>query len=314
MALDAQSKQLQKAFNSLGLRPETMSPEDVRATFAAGRDQRPPGPGLARVEDKAITVTDGAGAKVKLPVRIYAASKREGLPVVVYFHGGGWVLGDLDGDDPACRQLAKSSGAMVVSVNYRHAPEHPFPAAADDSWAALQWLARNARRWGGDPTRLAVAGWSAGGNLAAVAAQRAAAAGLGLRGQVLVTPVTDADFSRGSYRENGDGFVLTKPFLQWFWDHYLPAKAARRAPTASPLRAKAKALAGCCPAYVITAEHDPLRDEGEAYALALAQAGVQVSLRRWLGNFHLIWSQHGVLDASEAAQRAAGEWLKDVLR
>ena len=216
MALDAQSKGLQKLINSFGMQPEKMAPEEVRAAFAVD-PSRPPGPKFARVEDKTITV-DG----VKIPIRIYAASKKEGLPIAVYFHGGGWVLGSLDSDDPACRQVAKTSGAIVVSVNYRHAPEAPFPAAADDCLAAVLWLAKNAKKIGGDPSRIAVFGWSAGGNLAAVVAQKAAAAGVALRGQALITPVTDSDFSRGSYKENGAGYVLTKPFMEWFWNHYAP--------------------------------------------------------------------------------------------
>jgi acetyl esterase/lipase len=172
----------------------------------------------------------------------------------------------------------------VVSVDYRHAPEHRFPAAADDAFAAVQWVAAHAVELGGIPGQLAVAGWSAGGNVAAVACRLARdAGGPEIVGQLLVTPVTDCDFTRVSYEENGDGYILTKPLMEWFWDHYADAQD-RSDPKASPLRAED--LSGLPPAMVVTCEFDPLRDEGQAYAEALAAAGVPTQHLSARGHTH----------------------------
>ena len=171
-----------------------------------------------------------------LPYRLYRpAVPVEGPhPMVVYFHGGGWVLGDLDSDDPLCRDLCARSGAVVVSVNYRHAPEARFPAAADDAFAALRWVAANAADLGGIPGQLAVAGWSAGGNIATVACQLARdAGGPDVCGQLLIHPVVDSDLTRPSYVDNGDGYLLTSALMGWFWDHYADP-ADRHDPAARP--------------------------------------------------------------------------------
>jgi acetyl esterase/lipase len=202
---------------------------------------------------------------------------------VVYFHGGGWVLGNLDSDDPLCRDLCARSGAVVVSVNYRHAPEARFPAAALDAFAAVQWAAANAIELGGIPGQLAVAGWSAGGNVAAVACQLARdAGGPEISGQLLLTPAVDSDLTRPSYEENGDGYILTLPLMRWFWDHYADP-ADRGDPRAAPLRGN---LAGLPPACIVAADFDPLRDEGVAYARALEAAGVPARLIRARGHTH----------------------------
>jgi acetyl esterase/lipase len=308
MAVDAQTRALLDLIASLNLpRPETMKVADVRAMLRAGRATRPAGPKVRRVLD--VTVGGAAG---ELPARLYATSERSDLPVIVYFHGGGWVLGDLDGDDPACRQLAVSSRALVVSVNYRHAPEARFPAATDDALAATRWIAEHAASLGGDPARVMVAGWSAGANLAAVTAQRIRdEGGPALRGQALVTPVTDYDPTRASHLDNGEGYVLTAPFMEWFWKQYIPDARRRRNPLASPLRAKS--LQGLAPTLVLTAEHDPLRDEGEAYAAALVAAGNEVTARRWLGQIHTVWGNWGVLDASKQAHEWVGAFCRRVL-
>src|SRR5579871_6452051 len=188
---------------------ETLPVEEGRAMMRAGFAQRPPGPDVGEVTDGR---TDGS-----LEYRLYRPASSGPHPVVVYFHGGGWVLGDLDSDDPLCRDLCARSDAVVVSVNYRHAPEHRFPAAADDAFAAVQWAAAHAADIGGIPGQIAVAGWSAGGNIAAVACQLARdAGGPRLRGQLLLSPVTD-------YRplvENAEGYMLTAPMMEWFWGLY----------------------------------------------------------------------------------------------
>ncbi len=227
-------------------------------------------------------------------------------PLVVYYHGGGWVLGSHETDDPFCRDLCARSGMVIVSVDYRHAPEARFPAAPDDAFAALQWIAAHASELGGVPGQLIVAGWSAGGNLAAVVSQKARdAGGPEIVGQLLITPVTDCDLDTGSYQENADGYVLTKPLMEWFWDHYADA-ADRNDPACSPLQAAD--LSGLPPAFIVTAEFDPLRDEGNAYAAALDAAGVPVTLLQARGHTHTSLSMVDVILSGAAirAQIAAG--------
>ena len=257
---------------------ESMSPEEARGFMTASAAMRPPGPDVAEIVDGVMP-----GPAGELPYRLYRPEGTGPHPVIAYFHGGGWVLGDLDADDPLCRDLCHRTGVVVVSVNYRHAPEARFPAAADDAFAAVQWIGANAIELGGIPGQLAVAGWSAGGNIAAVAAQLARdSGGPDLVGQVLLTPVTDSDMTRSSYRENGDGYVLTTPLMEWFWDHYSD-RGERTDPKAAPIRGR---LDGLPPAVVITAQFDPLRDEGDAYAEALAAAGVPVRHIQARGHTH----------------------------
>jgi cation diffusion facilitator CzcD-associated flavoprotein CzcO/acetyl esterase/lipase len=267
--------------NALGLPPmETLSAADARALMTATAENRPPGPEVGKVADGVIPGPDG-----DLPYRLYRpAGPFEGpRPLVVYFHGGGWVLGDLDSDDPLCRDLCARSGAVVVSVNYRHAPEVRFPAAALDAFAAVQWADANAIELGGIPGQLAVAGWSAGANVAAVACQLARdAGGPHITGQLLICPAVDSDLTRPSYEENGDGYILTTALMRWFWDHYADP-ADRGDPRAAPLRGD---LAGLPPACIVAADFDPLRDEGVAYARALEAAGVPVRLARARGHTH----------------------------
>src|SRR5215207_2507791 len=213
------------------------------------------------------------------------------IPLVAYLHGGGWVLGTLDAFDPVCRALANGSGAIVASIGYRLAPEHPFPAAADDARAAVRWLAAHAQRLGADPARLGIAGDSAGGNLAAVTARRLRddersgdkAVSPRLRFQALVYPVCDSALDTPSYRDNGSGFGLSGESMKRYWELYLGG-ADGRDPDTSPLRAAD--LAGLPPAFVLTVRDDVLRDEGEFYARALEAAGVPVTLRRYDGAVH----------------------------
>jgi acetyl esterase len=223
------------------------------------------------------------GPAGKLRVRVYRPLSTELLPVVVWFHGGGWVVGTLDSHDPVCRALANRTPCVVVAVDYRLAPEAPFPAAVEDSWAATQWVAQEALKLGGDASRIVVAGDSAGGNLAAAVALRARDSGLELALQVLVYPVMDYDLDSESYLRLAEGLNLTRAKMEWYWQQYL-AGADGLHPDASPLRAPD--LAGIAPALVQTAEHDPLLSEGEAYAARLAEAGVPVTLTRYDGMIH----------------------------
>jgi acetyl esterase/lipase len=240
---------------------------------------RAPGPEVGEIADG--TLPGAAGA---LDYRLYRPATPGPHPVVVYYHGGGWVLGSHDSDDPLCRDLCARSGVLVISVDYRHAPEARFPAAAEDAFAALRWVAEHAEELGGIPGRVAVAGWSAGANLAAVVAQLARdAGGPALAGQLLLTPVTDGGEVWPSHHENAEGFVLTAALMRWFWDHYATPEE-RLSPLASPLRAES--LAGLPPAVVVTCELDPLRDEGAAYARALDAAGVAVRHISARGHVH----------------------------
>lgn len=264
---------------SLGLPPmETMSAADARAFSEAIAATMPPGPAVGEIADAVLP-----GPAGDLAYRIYRPPSAGPHPLIAYFHGGGWVLGSEQSDDPFCRDLCVRTGAAVISVNYRHAPEDRFPGAAEDAFAAVQWIAANAEKLGGIPGQLAVAGWSAGGNLAAVTCQLARdAGGPDITSQLLLTPVTDSDLNRPSYTENGEGYVLTAALMQWFWDHYAD-EADRANPMAAPLRGT---LAGLPPAVIVTAEFDPLRDEGQAYAEALAAAKVPVRQIKARGHVH----------------------------
>ena len=253
---------------------------DARALLAQINSQRPPGLPVGEIRDG--TLPGAAGA---LDYRLYRPAASGPHPLVVYFHGGGWVLGSHDSDDPMLRDLCRRSGALIVSVDYRHAPEARFPAAADDALAALRWVGEHARELGGIPGQLAVAGWSAGANLAAGVCRRVRdEGGPPILGQLLLTPVTDCNMSTASYVENAEGYVLTAPLMQWFWNHYCDP-ADRSDPRASPLRAKD--LSRLPPAMVVTCEFDPLRDEGRAYAAALARVGVPVQELHARGHTHL---------------------------
>jgi acetyl esterase/lipase len=271
---------LLELIEEIGLPPlETLSVRDARALNAGMAAQRPPGPAVGEVVDGELP-----GAAGPLAYRLYRPASPGPHPIVVYFHGGGWVLGGSDSDDPFCRDLCVRSGALVVSVDYRHAPESRFPAAVDDGFAALRWIAAHAEALGGERDRLAVCGWSAGGNIAAVVCQLARdAGGPPIAGQVLVTPVTDGDFSRPSYMANGQGCGLTASMMRWFWDLYADP-VDRQHPKASPLRAAD--LSNLPPALVVTCEFDPLRDEGLDYARRLIEAGVPTELHHYPGTFH----------------------------
>jgi acetyl esterase len=281
MPLNAEAQALLGQMESSGVPPlHTMSVEQARQLIVqllVPPGEREP---VARVEDRQIP-----GPAGPIPLRVYTPRGAGPFPALVYFHGGGWVIGNLETHDATCRALANESGAVVVSVDYRLAPEHRFRAGVDDSDAATRWVADHAAEIGVDPGRIAVGGDSAGGNLAAVIALLARdRGGPPLRFQLLVYPVTDHRFDTPSYRENGDGYFLTKDAMVWFWNHYLAREADGLDPMASPLRAAD--FRGLPPALVITAEYDPLRDEGEAYAERLRKGGVPVTLTRYDGTIH----------------------------
>ena len=240
-----------------------------------------------------------------IPVRVYTPNGSGPFPLLVWFHGGGWVLGSLATHDGICRSLAAGAGSVVVSVDYRLAPEHRYPAAADDCFAATQWCAAHAGELGADAAQLAIGGDSAGGNLTAVVAQMARdRGGPRLVFQLLVYPVTDSACDTPSYRDNAEGYLLTAADMHWFWGHYLgDARERGREPYASPLRADR--LTGLPPALVVTAEFDPLRDEGEAYGAALAKAGVPARVSRYDGMVHGFFGMGAVIDRANAAVREA---------
>ena len=258
---------------------------------------RPQGEPVASVEDRAITAN---GAQI--PLRIYRPEGGPAVkPALVWFHGGGWVIGSLDGSDFGCRIMANASGCTVISVDYRLAPEYKFPTAVDDCLAVTKWVAENGPELGVDGARIAVGGDSAGGNLAAVVSQLARdGGGPAIAFQALVYPVTNYDFSAASYRDNAEGYLLERDSMEWFWGHYLRSDADGASTKASPLRHTN--LAGLPPAIVLTAEFDPLRDEGEAYAERMRAAGVPVEARRYDGQIHGFFANPAIDDGSEAAR------------
>ena len=319
MPLDPVAKALMDAMDEAFPRVETMTGAEARAhvkrmVASLATDPEP----VARVENRAIPGPDGA-----VPVRIYRPEELPGtpLPALVYFHGGGWVICDLDTHDPTCRAITNRVGCVVVSVDYRLAPEHKFPAAAEDAYAATLWVAANATELGVDATRIAVGGDSAGGNLAAAVAlmarDRHALQQRALRPhapeivfQLLVYPVTDlTSMDTPSHRDNGEGYFLTTASMDWYRRQYLTDLSDASHPYASPLQAAD--LTGLPPALVITAELDPLRDEGEAYASRLREAGGHATTTRYDGVFHGFVALGTMLDAAKQANEEAYAALRE---
>ena len=277
---------------------QTLSVEDARqqvlfSVAALGGEKEP----IKSVEDRLIPGPDGT-----IPIRIYTPEGEGLLPVVVYFHGGGWVLCNLDTHDPICRALANLAGCIVVSVDYRLAPEHKYPAAVEDCYAATCWVAENATAIGGDATRLAVGGDSAGGNLTAVVSLIARDEdGPPIIFQLLIYPVTDYYLpGTASYIENQEGYLLTRRDMIWYFGHYLSNQDEAQDPHVSPL--KAPDLSNLPPAMVITAEFDLLRDEGEAYAQRLQEAGVPVIHKRYNGLIHGLFGPENGIEIEQAIQ------------
>jgi acetyl esterase len=251
-----------------------------------------PLPSVWRVRDHAVKVPGGAFA-----VRL-VQPQPDVRGVIVYFHGGGWTTGSLEGFEHLARHLALRTGCAVALVEYRLAPEHPYPVAVEDAWAAVHWANQFRSQLAGDPSALIVAGDSSGGNLAAVVSQRAhAEGGPEISLQMLVYPVTDCDFERTSYLDPANQLMLPMETMRWFWDNYVPDASRRTSPDASPLRGQN--LSDLPPAVVITAEHDVLRDEGEAYVDRLREAGVEVRHRRFAGQMHGFFTMVGLLLSPE---------------
>jgi acetyl esterase len=281
---------------------DTLPPDEARRLAAESLKpvEGTPEP-IRSVENLRIPGPEGA-----IPIRVYTPDTAAPRPAMVYFHGGGWVVCDLDTHDVVCRTIARRAGAVVVSVDYRLAPEHKFPAAVLDCYAATVWVAANADRLGIDPKRIAVGGDSAGGNLGAVVSLKSRDEnGPAIALQAMVYPVTDlSSFATPSYQEFAEGYQLTKAEMEWFRDHYLRSMEDARNPHASPLLATD--LRGLPPALIITAECDPLRDEGEAYAERLREAGVPVTCTRYAGMIHPFFSLSGAIpQALDAIQQVA---------
>ena len=263
---------------------------------------------MARVDDRFVP-----GPAQPIAVRIYRPVLADNLPVLMYFHGGGFVICNLDSHDRECRRLAKASGCVVVSVDYRLAPEHPFPAAGEDAYAATRYVAEHGPEFNVDTNRIAVAGDSAGGNLATVVCLMARdRGGPALRFQLLIYPTTDwTDDTSPSLRQYGNDHFLTLDAMHWFADLYLPRAEDRRSPYASPIFAED--VRGLPPAMVITAECDPIRDQGEAYARKLQEAGVAVVAKRYDGMIHPFVSLSGIVDAGRVALEDGGAVVRAAL-
>jgi acetyl esterase len=245
-----------------------------------------------------------------VPSRLYRPSADGNLGLLVYYHGGGWVIGGLDSHDAVCRSLANKSGAAVLSVDYRLAPEHRYPAAVEDSLCALRWASENAATLGIDPDRIAVGGDSAGGNLAAVVAQQRP---VPLRFQLLIYPATDMTQSHGSHHENSAGPVLTEQAMAWFIGHYVPDASRHREELASPLFSPDALFRDLPPALIITAQYDPLRDEGEAYGARMIENGSPASIVRFNGQFHSFFGMQQLMDDAENAHIIAANALRKAL-
>ncbi|MGV9862735.1 alpha/beta hydrolase [Rhodococcus koreensis] len=307
MALDSHAADLITGLRAQGLKAfEHSTVEEVRAVVATFTGLQTPPELVARVVDAHY---ESGGAQIAL--RVYIPEGQAPQPVVLYFHGGGFVAGDLDVVDEPARAVANGAGAIVVAATYRRAPEHRFPAAADDASAALQWVAANVGNYGGDPGNVVVMGDSAGGNLAAVTALRARDEdGPRLRGQVLIYPVIDPTAEFPSRREFAEGYVIGAGDLDWFWSNYLRSPEDATHPYAVPSRAAS--LEGLPPTLVLTTENEVARDEAEAYAGALRQAGVDTEAIRFDGLLHGAFWMSGAVPRSSEMRSAVVEFVKRV--
>lgn len=300
MALDTTVEEMLKQMADAAATPMIeMAVDDARAMYRMMNE------GNTRAPMHEVTDTDADG----VPVRVYRPGPEDKLPCLVYFHGGGWVIGDLETHDSVCRNLARDAHCVVIATDYRLAPEHSFPAALDDCYAVTCWAASHADQLNIDSARIAIGGDSSGGNLAACVSLRIKGeGGPAIVHQLLIYPVTDAALDSGSYEANGAGYMLTRDTMEWFFSHYVGADADPFDPYISPLRAKD--LSNLPSATVITAEFDPLRDEGEAYADKLKAAGVDTLAMRFDGMIHGFFAMTDLLPSARDATSLAAERLK----
>ncbi len=309
VALDPQMKSVLDAMAAANNPAfHTLTPAEARRIAAARPQPAQPEP-VAKVEDRNIPSSD-----TEIPVRLYTPAGVAPFGALVYFHGGGWVLGDIQMTDQPCRLLANASGCMVISVGYRLAPEHKFPAAPEDCYAATKWVYDNAASLDIDPMRIAVGGTSAGATLAAAVTLMARdRGGPSIAYQLLIYPATTSELTTASHTQFAkDGYyILSRADMEWFWNHYLAKAEDRTNPYACP--AYAKSLAGLPPAFVITAEYDPLRDEGEAYAARLSTEGVSTILKRYEGVTHGFFGMPGLLEKAKVAIQDAAMALRSAI-
>lgn len=306
MPLDPQTRVYLDQMAALNMPPlSAFPPEVIRQGIVAQYADMPAGEPVAQVENRTIP-----GPAGEIPIRIYTPEGDGPFPLLVFFHGGGWVICTLDTHDGPCRSLANGAGCVVVSVDYRLAPEHKFPAAPEDCYAATLWVAEHATELNGDASRLAVGGDSAGGNLTAVVTQMVRdQGGPQLIYQLLIYPATDFTSQAPSKTENADGYFLTVDDMDWFEGHYLNSKEDKLNPLASPLLARD--LSQLPPALLLTAEYDPLRDEGEQYGLRLQEAGVPVTMRRYNGLIHGFFNTALIIDEARRAVDETAQTLRE---
>jgi len=306
MPVDPQAQMFLDMLTAMNVPPtNTQAVEDVRTAYDAMTQFSGVPEDVHKIEDRTIP-----GPAGEVPVRIYTPEGSDSLPILVFFHGGGWTIGSVNAYDGVCRSLTNQAHCIVVSVDYRLAPEHKFPAALEDAYAATVWVAEHAASIHGDPERIAVGGDSAGGNLAAVVSLMARdQGGPKIVYQLLIYPATDY-FIPGttSVHENAEGYYLTKDTMVWFWQHYANSEGDAHNPRMAPLRAEN--FKGLPPALVITAEYDPLRDEGELYAAKLQEAGVSVTSTRYNGMIHGFFAMAGIMDQGKVAIAEAAAALK----
>ena len=309
MPLDAQAKMMIDGMKAMGVELHTpgITPEEMRRQMEERRMPQPDVPEMAKVEDRTIAAPDGG----EIPLRIYWPTASPGPhPVVVFFHGGGWVIGNIESHDATVKMLAAASGMVFVSVDYRLAPEYKFPTPPEDCYAATKWVAEHAAELDVDASRLAIAGDSAGGNLAAVVALMAREReGPAIKFQLLIYPCTDFDTTRRSMVDNAEGYFLTRAAMDWFYGHYVNDDD-RAHHFAAPIRADLSALP---PALVITAEFDPLRDEGNEYGRLLQEAGVATTVSCYAGMIHGFFSMTSILDKAKDAQAQAVRALQTAM-
>ena len=309
MSLDPQVEKILAEAAALGLPAyQDLSPTEARKQMLDIAPPVEPSLAVSRVEDRSIP-----GPASEIPLRLYYPEVNPPFAAFVFFHGGGWVIGNLDTHHGLCHALAKTSGCLVVSVDYRLAPEHPYPAAVEDAYAATEWVAENSAVIQADPERLAVGGDSAGGHLATVVSMMARdRKGPCIDLQILIYPITDCNFNTPSYLENKEGYMLTRDLMKWFWDHFLHDKTQSNKPYASPLQAPN--LSNLPPALIITAGYDPLRDEGQAYGKRLQDAGVNVMLSHYPGMIHAFIRMTARLDMANQALDEIADTLDTVFR